>query len=195
MAIQLGAPPQHGFDQPLGLLSDCHRRMEHFLGILRKIAEPEGGPLDNEKRDAVEVALTYFHIAAPRHNEDEEQSLFPLLRKRSDPAVVAALEVINSLEAEHVIAAAAHNEVDRLYRQWIEADSLPDPERLKLKYLLDELIQMYQRHIAIEDKKIFPLAAQMLGVEERGRLGREMAERRGIKLAQHPPTAPKELSK
>ena len=32
--LQIGAAPDHDFDEPLGLLSDCHRRIEHFLDIL-----------------------------------------------------------------------------------------------------------------------------------------------------------------
>jgi len=34
MAIQIGAKPDSGFDDPIGMLKDCHRRIERFLGIL-----------------------------------------------------------------------------------------------------------------------------------------------------------------
>jgi hypothetical protein len=30
MTLQIGAPLNRGFDQPLGLLGDCHRRVERF---------------------------------------------------------------------------------------------------------------------------------------------------------------------
>jgi hypothetical protein len=33
MAIQIGQRPDHDFHEPLGLLSDCHRRIEHFLRV------------------------------------------------------------------------------------------------------------------------------------------------------------------
>ena len=33
MAIQIGAKPDSGFDDPIGMLKDCHRD-ESFLGIL-----------------------------------------------------------------------------------------------------------------------------------------------------------------
>ena len=39
MPVQLGSQPEHGFDRPLGLLSDCHRRIERFLEMLQKVAE------------------------------------------------------------------------------------------------------------------------------------------------------------
>ena len=31
MGIQIGAKPDSGFDDPIGMLKDCHRRIEHFL--------------------------------------------------------------------------------------------------------------------------------------------------------------------
>ncbi len=47
--VHLGSEPQAGFDEPLRLLSDCHRRIEHFLGILLKVArEQPGGQLNQE---------------------------------------------------------------------------------------------------------------------------------------------------
>ena len=32
--IQIGAPLAHDFSNPLGVLSDCHRRVVHFLHLL-----------------------------------------------------------------------------------------------------------------------------------------------------------------
>ena len=43
MSVQIGAKPDSGFDDPLGMLKDCHRRIEHFLGILRLVAERATG--------------------------------------------------------------------------------------------------------------------------------------------------------
>ena len=31
MLLTINAPPRSDFDNPLGLLSDCHRRIEKFL--------------------------------------------------------------------------------------------------------------------------------------------------------------------
>jgi uncharacterized protein (DUF2249 family)/hemerythrin-like domain-containing protein len=188
MPVQLGARPQHGFDQPLGLLSDCHRRIENFLGILRKVAAMAQESLDARQKEAVEAALTYFRTAAPRHNDDEEQSLFPLLRNCREPDAAEALKAMESLESDHAAAAPAHQEVDRLFRAWIDAGSLPPTDRARLKQVLDDLGGMYQRHIELEDRSLFPLAAQLLGPEQLARLGSEMAGRRGLQ-APAPSTA------
>jgi hypothetical protein len=76
--IQIGAKPDSGFDDPLGMLKDCHRRIEHFLGILCLVAErAQGRDLTEEEIAAVGAALNYFRLGGHRHTADEEESLFP----------------------------------------------------------------------------------------------------------------------
>jgi hypothetical protein len=43
MAVQIGARPDSGFDDPIGMLKDCHRRIERFLGILCQVARQAQG--------------------------------------------------------------------------------------------------------------------------------------------------------
>ena len=58
MPVNLGDEPQAGFDRPMELLRDCHRRIERFLGVLLRVAaERYGGPLDNEQREAIAASL------------------------------------------------------------------------------------------------------------------------------------------
>ena len=58
MAIQIGAKPDSGFDDPIGMLKDCHRRIESFLGILCVVVDrAHGRSLTDEERDAVKAAL------------------------------------------------------------------------------------------------------------------------------------------
>jgi hemerythrin-like domain-containing protein len=162
MYVALGPRPEHGFDQPLGLLSDCHRRIEHFLRILCKIVETtDDGPLSDEQSRAVEAAPTYFETAGPRHTADEELSLFPLLRASQRLGAEAALATMKSLHIDHDAAEPAHHEIDNLYRKWMERRDLSPSDRAKLKHLLDGLHTMYERHLAVEDKELFPLAIQM----------------------------------
>jgi hemerythrin-like domain-containing protein len=49
--------------------------------------------------------------------------------------------------------------------------------------VLEELRTIYERHIAIEDHDVFPLAGQVLNQAEIAALGREMAARRGVTSA------------
>ena len=69
MPVSLGVKPQPGFDRPLQLLSDCHRRIENFLQMMIRVLErSEQGTraLADDERTALEAALRYFEVAAPR---------------------------------------------------------------------------------------------------------------------------------
>ena len=179
MPVTLGAPREHSFDEPLGLLSDCHRRIEKFLRILQKVLDLAAGqPLNEEQRRAVEAALTYFKTAAPQHTQDEEESLFPRLRAAGSPQVAAALETLAALEHDHQTADVQHARVDAWYRRWMSDGPLPKAEEQALRETLVEITEMYGRHIAVEDHEIFPRAGQALAADDRGKVGAEMARRR-----------------
>lgn len=181
MPVKLGAKPEHGFDQPLGLMSDCHRRIEYFLGLLEKVLEQGGGTsLSDDQRRAAEAALQYFDSAAPRHNQDEEESLFPRLRELQQPAVREALKQVESLEAEHRIADARHAEVRFWFRRWLDIGPLEKSQLLTLAETLKVLRDLYKEHIKLEDETVFPLSQDVLGQEQLQEIGREMAARRGL---------------
>lgn len=187
MSIQIGAAPESSFDNPLGLLSDCHRRIERFLRQLIVVTDSsKASILSEEHRHALEVALRYFREASPRHTRDEEESLFPRLRASTDPDVANALASMDALEADHDTADAAHAEIDRLGMKWLENGTIDASDTLRLRELLLGLQSLYTRHIAVEDKELFPTAAKALPSKEIAAIGREMAERRGIDLSTIP---------
>jgi hemerythrin-like domain-containing protein len=179
MPVQIGQKPESGFNNPLGLLSDCHRRIERFLDVLvRLCAKSAGDFMTPPKIIALEEALQYFREYAPKHTADEEESLFPRLRKASGGQ--AALKCMEKLESDHETAARDHGAVDVLGTGWIERGCLRDVELLEMKQALQRLSHLYARHIAIEDQQLFPLAARVLPAEALAEVGREMAARRGV---------------
>lgn len=179
MLLKIGKRPDHGFDQPLGVLSDCHRRIEHFLEVLAAIArDVAGGPLDSSQRSQLQGALTYFAVAAPRHTADEEESLFPRLRAATGVAAERAGQLIERLEQDHDQANDHHAAVERLVRAWLEREVLPEPDLAELRQRLAALKSLYDAHIRVEDAELFPLAAAALPDEQLREVGREMALRR-----------------
>ena len=93
MAVQIGARPDSGFDDPIGMLKDCHRRIERFLDILCQVAQQaQGRALSIDERSAVESAIRYFFESGPRHNMDEEESLFPRLREVQAAAILGNVQ-------------------------------------------------------------------------------------------------------
>src|SRR5688572_25428781 len=98
MPIQIGQKPSPTFHQPLELLSDCHRRVENFLGTLIIVAEQaRGAELNPHQREGLETALRYFREAAPKHTADEEESLFARMRELGGEATREALAKIQAL--------------------------------------------------------------------------------------------------
>ncbi len=180
MSIQIGQKPSPTFQQPLELMSDCHRRVESFLRALLLVTEQaRGGELNAQQREALVAALRYFREAAPKHTADEEKSLFPRMREVDPLATGAALKKIEALEADHVIAGKSHDLVEQLGQKWLAAGSLNGEDTAELAEHLRSLQGIYEKHIAIEDKEIFPLAARVLNASALKEVGREMAERRG----------------
>lgn len=179
MSIPIGTRGQADFTQPIELMMDCHRRIEHFLDVLVKVVD--GAPddaLDDEHRIALETALRYFQQAAPRHTEDEEHSLFPRLREIDDPRVRHTLARMADLEADHRSAEAAHARVDALGRRWLREGWLATAARTELRDLLAAMRQTYARHIRMEDEQVFPLAQRLLEQGKLQQIGREMRQRR-----------------
>ena len=181
MLLKIGRRPDHGFDEPLGLLGDCHRRIEHFLAVLISISNRFGSDtLDVKSREQFETALQYFSTAAPRHTADEEESLFPRLAAAFDANLQKTLEIVRRLERDHADATELHAVVDRLGRQWLEAGALSAGDALSLREAVEQLDSLYKAHIAIEDQYLFPAAADILSGDDLRDIGQEMARRRSV---------------
>jgi len=178
--VDIGERPASGFADPMGLLGDCHRRIERFLTLLVTVTEQaRGGALTAEQREALEAALRYFRDAASKHTADEEESLFPRLRAAPNPRVQPVLDRVQALEADHRAAVVDHTEVERLCRRWLHDGQLAGGETRELAARLQELEALYRHHIAVEDEEVFPLAREVLRADEVAQIGKEMASRRG----------------
>jgi len=176
----LGRSRDHGFDEPLGLLSDCHRRIERFLELLIRVSgEYEGRALDPAAADAVRKAQRYFAHAAPRHTADEEESLFPRM-KAAAAARGERCEALERLESDHGQAGVLHARVDGLFSRWLRDGAVSFEQSSQLRAILAELRELYRGHIHVEDSEVFPLAGRLLSEGELSAVGAEMRARRGL---------------
>lgn len=181
MPVQIGAQ-SHSFSDPTGLLSDCHRRIEMFLGTLERIASVIDRPLTEDTRPALQSALRYFREAAPKHTADEEESLFPRLRQMHLPDVESAIERLELLENDHVLAGSLHAEVEELGQRYLAAGRLESTGVEAFRKAIASLVSIYKEHISIEDTVIFPLAARRLSSTDKTAIADEMAGRREIRM-------------
>jgi hemerythrin-like domain-containing protein len=181
MLTQIGGKLESDFTRPLGMLSDCHKRIRYFSSaLLATVTHADEGPLTVHECVDLETALRYFRDAAPKHTADEEQSLFPRLRCIDSPEVHATLRKIEGLEADHRKAESQHHEADSIIHQWMMEGRILPKAIARLRGILTELLELYERHILLEETNIFPLAEASLSDAEKSIVGREMAARRGI---------------
>jgi hemerythrin-like domain-containing protein len=179
MPVQIGMKASN-FSDPTGLMSDCHRRIEMFLNALRAVADFDGRQLAVDERRALDTALRYFSEAAPKHNADEEESLFPRLRSAPHPEVRSALADLTRLEEEHRWAATLHAEVDLLGQQWLLEGRLARDQARAFQSAVGKLESMYRTHIEFEERVLFPLAARVLSPAQSAEIAQEMAKRRNL---------------
>jgi hemerythrin-like domain-containing protein len=176
MAVQIGAKPDSGFDDPIGMLTDCHRRIEHFLGMLCLVAQrSRGRGLTEEESAAVDSALQYFRVGGQRHTADEELSLFPRLREWT--AADDSNEIVG-LESDHQEANDLHSQVEKLFTGWITSGRLSDEDQSRLESMTQRLKRLYEEHIRVEEQVVFPRAASRLDRQTLTAIGNEFRARR-----------------
>lgn len=181
MAIIIGDKPGSDFTDPIGMLADCHRRIEKFLDVLLTLADQaQGKALTGEQRAAVETSLRYFKEAAPKHTADEEESLFPRMRASQHPEANESLSDLDHLHADHVQVNENHRVMDELFRRWLADGLLSASDVTRLTSLLHSLRETYARHIKEEESQVFPAAARILTTTDLRDVGLEMAKRRSL---------------
>ncbi len=181
MPVIIGAKRESDFTDPIGMLGDCHGRIVRFLQVLATLTTgASGAALTPEQRSALASSLLYFRESLPKHTADEEESLFPRLRRLRIPEAAAVLAKADSLEGDHACAERHHTEVDHLGQLWLQQGQLSAEDAARLSALVAQLSDLYRRHIGAEDREVFPFAARALSAAELASIGVEMAARRGL---------------
>lgn len=177
LSIALPGAATAGFDTPLAMLGECHRRVERQCATLQRLVPHLAAHgSDSAAREAAEAVMRYFDLAAPNHHADEEQDLFPaLLESMAGSDAVCLREIIESLLADH-------RELDRRWaalRRTLQAVAERQPARLEAADV-QAFAALYTRHIAREEGELLPMAEGLLGQDELDRIGAAMKHRRGL---------------
>jgi hemerythrin-like domain-containing protein len=168
-------PPVGLFAEPVEYMFADHFRQRTLCMFLDEIAD--GDPVDVE---VVDVVLAFLKSEMGPHVLDEEEDLFPLLRRRAEPEDEINT-VLGQLSQEH-----AADEADAL----LIMDVLEELKNSTIKQVLDEaaakLLKRFagneRQHLILENAIVLPLARARLTDEDQRKLGRRMAARRGIEL-------------
>lgn len=162
------------YSDPLGLLRACHERIFQHSAMLEKLPRhfAEKG-LDQEFCAAAEKIHRYYSTAAPHHHADEEQDLFPLLVRHS----LTIADTVNQLKQEHEQLQAQWKELEPLLAK---PSSIENPTAFEAQAL--RFAEANRRHAQKENEEVLEIAHHLLGRDEQIKLGRNMAERRGVSL-------------
>lgn len=181
----LNTPPTAGFDEPFGMLQACHGRVARSLDLLGRLgaylAEQGGGDTQGQARDAAADVQRYFDLAAPLHHQDEEQHVLPALRAAGQGALADRLQ-------------AEHRQMETLWPviradlQAVQAGHAPTGEALvAARRRWADFAEVYTRHIAAEEMQAYPSAQAQLEPAVQAAMGREMAQRRGVRYPEAGP--------
>jgi hemerythrin-like domain-containing protein len=166
-----------GYDDPIGMLLGCHRRIEKKLATLKALSPHLAAKgVDAEASAAAQGVLRYFNASAAYHHEDEEIDLLPLLLERVTDE--------GDRERLHAMDDRVRDDHREMARTWARV-------KKPLEGIADGLVRtipetdvqaflaLNRRHIEAEEGVIVPLAQKWLTGDDLKALGRAMATRRG----------------
>ena len=162
-------PPSDQLAVPLDYLFAEHFRQRILCWMVDRVADAP------ERDGACAFAiLRFLREDFGMHVRDEEEDLFPLIRRRAQPEDRVE-DVLNELSQEH---ASDHLDATAI----VEGLSASRTRRLAAAFrgLLHRFAANERRHLIVENAIVLPLARARLTLDDLGNLGRRMAARRGI---------------
>ena len=174
--IKIGATPAVERDA-VDMLMACHQRIRNFTGIAARLPEAVGAT-EPEIANAAEAVHRYYAVALPLHEADENESVYPRLRRAlTNPGERKSLQ---SMVDQHGPIDAL---VAKLLPRWEELRR--EPEKLgdyaqELRVNAGQLQELWKEHLALEEEIVFPLIRTRLSQDDLQAIHAEMKQRRGV---------------
>jgi len=164
------APPAEQLASPLDYIFAEHFRQRTLCWMIDRIA-------DDRERDAECIAAVMRFLSEDfgPHVIDEEEDLFPLLRRRAEPEDRINV-VLGDLSQEHAADKLDADAIAEGLSQVVAGKHFTKA----LRGLLHRFAANERRHLIVENAIVLPLARIRLTVDDLRNLGRRMAARRGI---------------
>lgn len=157
--------------KPLDVVGEMHLQEREVCALLDRIAAAEWA----DEEDLARV-LRFLRMDLPLHLQDEEEDLFPLLRRRCDPEEEID-KVIARLECNHQESLLAAAGAIAILEQ-AQAASIPLGESDREQ--LTAFAAHARRHLIVENAIILPIARGNLTLDDLTTLGLRMRQRRGL---------------
>ncbi|MCA0401592.1 MAG: hemerythrin domain-containing protein [Proteobacteria bacterium] len=168
----LEKPPASLLDRPLAYILADHDRHRRACEVLRRIAK--GQPVSQA---CIGVLKSYLADDVARHHDDEDEVLFPALRRRALPEDELS-EVLLRLERDHRESYAILQDIlNFLDAAATDGDVAVTPTvaAVILRYTAREI-----RHLAIENAVVMSIAEVRLTRTDLAAMSRLMKLRRGL---------------
>ena len=160
---------------PLDYLFADHVRQRVLCNLLEELAD--AASLDVGKAEDV---LAYIRVDMPVHIRDEEDDLFPLMRRRCPPE--------DEIDALLTKLGAEHAADDRFARRIVDglailaATGTPVRSMPGLRHRMLAFARSQRRHLMVENAILLPIARARLTRRDLADLAGRMAARRGVRL-------------
>jgi len=162
-------------DDPFALLGACHERIRAFSATSLRMLRAKGAPPEDVADAAGRVHL-YFTVGLPLHAEDEDVELTDVISSVLPPDPV--FRALEQMEAEHCEIVEA---VAALAPTWagLATGTVGVAEaRGAALGPTEHLVDLFDRHLALEEKVIFAFGRQALGPEALATLTQGIRARR-----------------
>ncbi len=162
-------------EDAISLLLGCHDRIRNFTDVGMRLAQSPQAPA-KDRADAARAVLRYYTVALPLHEADENESVYPRLRRALPPGELAVAN--QQMVEQHTAINAA---VAELLPMWQQIERQPHShselaERLRLQ--TEHLRSLWNIHLALEEEQVIPAMRKYLAAEELSRIAQEMRDRR-----------------
>ena len=159
---------------PLDMIASAHALQVQMCDAMERIAD--GLPDEVDRRLCAQVA-SCLQFDLPLHHHDEEEGLFPLLRKRAKPED-GLDQILERLAAEHSSDNDFASEIAEALETLGQGGRPANPEMLG--YMLRGFFERYRRHVHWENQLVMPLARLRLTREDLEALQFQMNENRRL---------------
>lgn len=158
-------------DDPLEQMSQEHLRQREICATLDKLAA-----LNAPDPELAAGVLPHFDTLLARHVEDEEEDLFPILRRCSDPEDDIN-DTLDRLVGKHLVSLELAVRVREVVLEMANDNTLPDAQGAAA---LVGFAAHERRHLIVENAIVLPLARARLSQSDLNDLRDRMAARRAM---------------
>lgn len=161
---------------PLDVIAHTHALLLEDCDALEQIAD--GLPNTVDRRLCAEIA-SHLQYELPRHHQDEEAGLFPLLKLRSLPGEGLAA-ILDRLVSEHMADSDFAAEVAEALELMARGAKVTNPGMTG--YMLRGFFERYRRHLHWENTLVLPVARLRLTRDDTAALAAIMQRNRAQSL-------------